>query len=224
MDSEQHRRIYPRTAGRGGNGGGRSPHLNAVSTLGATGRINNTDTQGLNLNTLRNQAPIAHSESERAVMPITDPISNAREFEQAMNPVDPVLQFPASWDAYRALGGNDRNRLMQLYPEQAERARVEGSVYWSNPNWRQQEAERIRRLNEEHAARINQDAMDKLRGTGAYASSNASHREDNGYTAAQNLAAKQLRQRYSGIYAYSHEDKRRLGVPEELLDHPFNLY
>jgi len=217
---------HMRTANRGGNGGGRSPHLNAVSTLGATGRINNTDTQGLNLNSLRNQAPIAHSESERAVMPIADPISNAREFQQAMNPVDPVLQFPVSWDAYRALGGNDRNRLMQLYPEQAERARVEGSVYWSNPNWRQQEAERIRRQNEEHAARINQDAMDRLRGTGAYAPTSTGrswldyqlerdpHREE----------AIQWRRRYPGIHVYNADWRRQHGVPEHLINHPFNTY
>ena len=213
---------HMRTANRGGNGGGRSPHLNAVSTLGATGRINNSDAQGLNLNNLRNQAPIAHSESERAVMPIADPISNAREFQQAMNPVDPVLQFPASWDAYRALGGNDRNRLMQLYPEQAERARVEGSMYWSNPNWRQQEAERIRRLNEEHAARINQDAMARLRGVPV--STRRSQYDIDRANDPHMDEAIQWRRRYNGIPMYDATWRRQHGVPEHLINHPFNRY
>jgi hypothetical protein len=115
---------------------------------------------------------------------------------------------------------------MQLYPEQAERARVEGSVYWSNPNWRQQEAERIRRQNEEHAARINQDAMDRLRGTGAYAPTSTGrswldyqlerdpHREE----------AIQWRRRYPGIHVYNADWRRQHGVPEHLINHPFNTY
>lgn len=147
---------------RGNRNASSNPHISGISTQGGInqGITNQVNTQAMNAN-----APIApYSEVERAAIPNVESINNDEQLRNAMNPPQPDLPFPASWDAYRALGGNDRNRLMQLYPEQAERARVEGSVYWSNPNWRQQEAERIRRLNEEHAARINQEAMNRLRG------------------------------------------------------------
>lgn len=56
---------HMRTANRGRNNSGRSPHLNAVNTLGASARINNTDTQGLNLNVLKRQAHVLHSETDK---------------------------------------------------------------------------------------------------------------------------------------------------------------
>lgn len=77
---------HMRGANRGGNGGGRSPHLNAVSTLGATGRINNTNAQGLNLNSLRNQAPIAYSEVEQEPRSQAPLIENQNQFYDKMDP------------------------------------------------------------------------------------------------------------------------------------------
>ena len=130
-----------------GNMNRSNTHIAGISMQGGInqGITNQVNTQAMNAN-----APIApYSENERAAIPNVEPINNDEQLRNAMNPpqsVLPDLPFPASWYAYRTLGGNDRNRLMQLYPEQAERARVEGSVYWSNPNWRQQEAERIRIL------------------------------------------------------------------------------
>jgi hypothetical protein len=111
---------------------------------------------------------------------------------------------------------------MQLYPEQAERARVEGSVYWSNPNWRQQEAERIRRLNEEHAARINQEAMARLRGVPV--STGRSQYDIDRANDPHMDEAIQWRRRYNGIPMYDAAWRRQHGVPEHLINHPFNRY
>ena len=180
------------------------------------GITNQVNTQAMNAN-----APIApYSESERAVIPNYEPINNDAQLRAAQN--DLKISDPAKYWYNWQYSGIPRDFSD---PEWNEFAAFRDNAYYQSPQYAQdQAAQNNARAAEAYAARINQDAMDKLRGTGAYASSNASNREDNGYTAAQNLAAKQLRQRYSGIYAYSHEDKRRLGVPEELLDHPFNLY
>ena len=79
---------HMRAAGRAGNTGVRSPHLNAVSTLGATGRINNSDAQGLNLTGLRNQAPIAHSEVEKELIPAGNEIKSQNDYELERQRID----------------------------------------------------------------------------------------------------------------------------------------
>ena len=81
---------HMRAANRGGNISGRSPHLNAVSTLGSTGR--NTHAQGLDLNTLRNQAPIAHSEVEREPRSQAPQVNNQQQFIEAQRLVQEQAQ------------------------------------------------------------------------------------------------------------------------------------
>ena len=81
---------HMRAANRGGTGSGRSPHLNAVSTLGSAGR--NTHAQGLDLNTLRNQAPIAHSEVEREPRSQAPQVNNQQQFIEAQRLVQEQAQ------------------------------------------------------------------------------------------------------------------------------------
>jgi len=112
---------HMRTANRGGNGGGRSPHLNAVSTLGATGRINNTDTQGLNLNSLRNQAPIAHSEVEQEPRSQAPQVNNQQQFIEAQRLAQEQAQRLAQEQAQRLLL---EQQAAQQQAENERRARV----------------------------------------------------------------------------------------------------
>jgi hypothetical protein len=65
----------------GATGTGKSPHLNAVNTAGSVGGYN-ANTQGLNLNSLKNQATIAHSEVEKEPMVQGPKIDNQDKFQQ----------------------------------------------------------------------------------------------------------------------------------------------
>ena len=200
---------------RGNRNASSNPHISGISMQG---NVNNGITNQVNTQAMNANAPIApYSESERAVIPNYEPINNDAQLREAQN--DLKISNPDEfWRQYVASGhfGGFEDPLYQEWADYQNRPEAV------------QAAERARIAQQNEAARvafINQDAMDRLRGTGIYASSsNASNQEANGYTAAQNLAAKQLRQRYGGLPIYSREDRIRLGVPEELLGHPFNMY
>ena len=193
-----------------GNMNRSNTHIAGLSTQGGInqGITNQVNTQAMNAN-----APIApYSESERAVIPNYEPINNDVQLREAQN--DLKTSDPgAYWKKWYNDNQYDGN-IMGL-PEWQEYGAFRDNAYYQSPQYAQdQVAQNNARTAKAYAARINQDATDRLRGVNP----------NNGYTAAQNLQAKQLRQTYSGINAYDRQWRINNGIPNDLLDHPFNLY